>query len=113
MAMRGHRMRHDGCAWRRRRLFAGRRFADATVLQVTARAGLTTRTFLRHYTDSREVLPLRKASTDPRRAASGREDCDRSTAAVDVEERAVDSSGLVTRQVDPAAATASGGRIRP
>lgn len=37
-------------------LFAERGFADTTVPQITARAGLTTRTFFRHYADKREVL---------------------------------------------------------
>lgn len=37
-------------------LFAEQGFADTTVPQITARAGLTTRTFFRHFTDKREVL---------------------------------------------------------
>ncbi len=37
-------------------LFSERGFADTTVPQITARAGLTTRTFFRHYADKREVL---------------------------------------------------------
>jgi len=37
-------------------LIAERGFVDATVPQITARAGLTTRTFFRHHTDDREVL---------------------------------------------------------
>jgi len=37
-------------------LFAERGFADTTVPQITARAGLTTRTFFRHFADKREVL---------------------------------------------------------
>jgi len=37
-------------------LFVEHGFADATVPQITARAGLTTRTFFRHYADKREVL---------------------------------------------------------
>lgn len=37
-------------------LFAERGFADTTVPEITARAGLTTRTFFRHYADKREVL---------------------------------------------------------
>jgi AcrR family transcriptional regulator len=37
-------------------LFAERGFAETTVPQITARAGLTTRTFFRHFTDKREVL---------------------------------------------------------
>lgn len=37
-------------------LFAEQGFADTTVPQITARAGLTTRTFFRHFADKREVL---------------------------------------------------------
>jgi AcrR family transcriptional regulator len=37
-------------------LFAAQGFAATTVPQITARAGLTTRTFFRHFTDKREVL---------------------------------------------------------
>ena len=37
-------------------LFAEQGFADTTVPQITARAGLTTRTFFRHFVDKREVL---------------------------------------------------------
>jgi AcrR family transcriptional regulator len=37
-------------------LFAGQGFAETTVPQITARAGLTTRTFFRHFADKREVL---------------------------------------------------------
>jgi AcrR family transcriptional regulator len=37
-------------------LFAEHGFADTTVPQIAARAGLTTRTFFRHYPDKREVL---------------------------------------------------------
>jgi len=37
-------------------LFHEQGFADTTVPQITARAGLTTRTFFRHFTDKREVL---------------------------------------------------------
>lgn len=37
-------------------LFVEVGFADATVPQITARAGLTTRTFFRHFADKREVL---------------------------------------------------------
>lgn len=37
-------------------LFQEQGFADTTVPQITARAGLTTRTFFRHFTDKREVL---------------------------------------------------------
>ena len=37
-------------------LFSEQGFADTTVPQITARAGLTTRTFFRHFTDKREVL---------------------------------------------------------
>ncbi len=37
-------------------LFAERGFADTTVPEITARAGLTTRSFFRHYADKREVL---------------------------------------------------------
>ncbi|MBB2975241.1 AcrR family transcriptional regulator [Microbacterium endophyticum] len=37
-------------------LFAERGFAETTVPQITERAGLTTRTFFRHFTDKREVL---------------------------------------------------------
>ncbi len=35
-------------------LIAERGFVDATVPQITARAGLTTRTFFRHHTDDRD-----------------------------------------------------------
>jgi len=37
-------------------LFAQQGFAATTVPQITARAGLTTRTFFRHYADKRDVL---------------------------------------------------------
>lgn len=37
-------------------LFTERGFAATTVPQITARAGLTTRTFFRHFADKREVL---------------------------------------------------------
>lgn len=41
-------------------LFAERGFAETTVPQITARAGLTTRTFFRHFADKREVLFARE-----------------------------------------------------
>jgi len=37
-------------------LFTQQGFAETTVPQITARAGLTTRTFFRHFADKREVL---------------------------------------------------------
>jgi AcrR family transcriptional regulator len=37
-------------------LFLEQGFADTTVPQITERAGLTTRTFFRHFADKREVL---------------------------------------------------------
>src|ERR1700760_3572428 len=37
-------------------LFAAQGFAATTVPQITARAGLTTRTFFRHFADKREVI---------------------------------------------------------
>jgi len=37
-------------------LFSEQGFAETTVPQIAARAGLTTRTFFRHFTDKREVL---------------------------------------------------------
>lgn len=37
-------------------LFTEHGFADTTVPQIAARAGLTTRTFFRHFSDKREVL---------------------------------------------------------
>jgi AcrR family transcriptional regulator len=37
-------------------LFVERGFEQATVSEITARAGLTERTFFRHFTDKREVL---------------------------------------------------------
>ena len=37
-------------------LFVDQGFAERTVPQITARAGLTTRTFFRHFADKREVL---------------------------------------------------------
>lgn len=37
-------------------LFEERGFAETTVPEITARAGLTTRTFFRHFADKREVL---------------------------------------------------------
>jgi AcrR family transcriptional regulator len=41
-------------------LFAERGYAATTVPEITARAGLTTRTFFRHFADKREVLFLRE-----------------------------------------------------
>ncbi|MFD1713148.1 helix-turn-helix domain-containing protein [Amnibacterium flavum] len=41
-------------------LFASRGYAATTVPEIAERAGLTTRTFFRHYTDKREVLFLRE-----------------------------------------------------
>jgi AcrR family transcriptional regulator len=41
-------------------LFAEQGYAATTVPQITARAGLTTRTFFRHFADKREVLFLRE-----------------------------------------------------
>jgi AcrR family transcriptional regulator len=43
-------------------LFTEQGFAATTVPQITARAGLTTRTFFRHFTDKREVLFAEDAS---------------------------------------------------
>ena len=40
-------------------LFTEQGYAATTVPQITARAGLTTRTFFRHFADKREVLFLR------------------------------------------------------
>ena len=37
-------------------LFLEKGFAETTVPEITARAGMTTRTFFRHYADKREVL---------------------------------------------------------
>ena len=37
-------------------LFTERGFAETTIPEITARAGLTTRTFFRYFTDKREVL---------------------------------------------------------
>ncbi|TIH40340.1 TetR/AcrR family transcriptional regulator [Subtercola vilae] len=37
-------------------LFADQGFGETTVPQITARAGLTTRTFFRHFADKKEVL---------------------------------------------------------
>src|SRR5580692_4264648 len=37
-------------------LFTEQGFAATTVPQITARAGLTTRTFFRHFADKREVI---------------------------------------------------------
>ena len=42
-------------------LFLEQGFAATTVPQITARAGLTTRTFFRHFADKREVLFAREA----------------------------------------------------
>jgi len=42
-------------------LFVEHGFAETTVPQITARAGLTTRTFFRHFADKREVLFVREA----------------------------------------------------
>jgi len=42
-------------------LFTEHGFAETTVPQITARAGLTTRTFFRHFADKREVLFFRSA----------------------------------------------------
>src|SRR4051794_32149270 len=41
-------------------LFAEQGYAATTVPQITARAGLTTRTFFRHFVDKREVLFARE-----------------------------------------------------
>lgn len=41
-------------------LFAEQGYAATTVPEITARAGLTTRTFFRHFADKREVLFLRE-----------------------------------------------------
>ena len=41
-------------------LFLEQGFAETTVPQITARAGLTTRTFFRHFADKREVLFVRE-----------------------------------------------------
>jgi AcrR family transcriptional regulator len=41
-------------------LFAEQGYPATTVPQITARAGLTTRTFFRHFSDKREVLFLRE-----------------------------------------------------
>lgn len=41
-------------------LFIEQGFAETTVPQITARAGLTTRTFFRHFADKREVLFARE-----------------------------------------------------
>ena len=49
-------------------LFAERGFDAVTVPEITARAGLTTRTFFRHFTDKREVL-FADADQMPARAA--------------------------------------------
>jgi len=46
------------------KLFEERGFEQTTVAEIAARAGLTERTFFRHFTDKREVLP-------PRRQRSG------------------------------------------
>lgn len=47
------RLRLERAAWE---LFREQGFAETTVPQITARAGLTTRTFFRHFADKREVL---------------------------------------------------------
>jgi AcrR family transcriptional regulator len=47
------RLRLEGAALE---LFVEQGFAETTVPQITARAGLTTRTFFRHFADKREVL---------------------------------------------------------
>lgn len=49
----GARERLEGAALE---LFEGQGFAATTVPQITARAGLTTRTFFRYFADKREVL---------------------------------------------------------
>jgi AcrR family transcriptional regulator len=41
-------------------LFAEQGYADTTVPQIAARAGLTTRTYFRHFADKRDVLFLRE-----------------------------------------------------
>ena len=50
-------------------LFAEQGFAATTVPEITARAGLTTRTFFRHFTDKREVLFVGDEIPDLARAA--------------------------------------------
>lgn len=49
-------------------LFSERGFDQVTVPEITARAGLTTRTFSRHFADKREVL-FADADQMPARAA--------------------------------------------
>ena len=49
-------------------LFSEQGFAATTVQQITERAGLTTRTFYRHFTDKREVLFGTEASAAQARA---------------------------------------------
>src|SRR6476661_5276043 len=49
----GARERLESAAWE---LFAETGFAETTVPQITARAGLTPRTFFRYFADKREVL---------------------------------------------------------
>ena len=55
----GARERLERAAWE---LFSEVGFAEATVPAITARAGLTTRTFFRYFADKREVLFAGKAS---------------------------------------------------
>ena len=53
----GARERLEGAALE---LFLEQGFTETTVPQITARAGLTTRTFFRHFADKREVLFARE-----------------------------------------------------
>jgi AcrR family transcriptional regulator len=46
-------------------LFARQGFAETTVPEITAEAGLTTRTFFRHFADKREVLFAAEAGLPP------------------------------------------------
>ena len=53
----GARERLEGAALE---LFLEQGFTETTVPQITARAGLTTRTFFRHFADKRDALFLRE-----------------------------------------------------